>query len=127
MSDNGVVRRRSRFPFDETVSRLTALIESKGVKMFSIIDHAAAAAGAGLKMPPTKVLLFGSPKAGTPLMLAAPSVAIDLPLKILVWQERDGSTWMAYNTAEYLAQRHGLPHGQLEPLGAADALTAAFV
>ncbi len=71
-------------------------------------------------------LIFGSPKAGTPLMLAAPSLAIDLPLKILVWEEQDGAAWMAYNTAEYLAVRHGLPVGQLAPLAAVDGITAAL-
>lgn len=126
MSDNGIVTRPSRFPFDETVSRLTALIENKGAKLFAVIDHAGEAARAGLQMPPTKVLVFGSPKAGTPLMLAAPSLALDLPLKILVWQGQEGSTWMTYNTAEFLARRHGLPHEQLAPLAAPDALTVAL-
>src|SRR6185437_3291700 len=109
---NGIATRRSRYPFDETVARLRTEVESKGGTVFAVIDHAGEAARVGLTMPPTKVLIFGSPKAGTPLMLAAPSLAIDLPLKILVWEETGGAVWMAYNTAEYLADRHELPRAQ---------------
>ena len=123
---NGIATRRSRYPFDETVARLMAEVESKGATVFAVIDHAGEAARVGLTMRPTKLLIFGSPKAGTPLMLAAPSLAIDLPLKILVWEETDASVWMAYNTAEYLADRHGLARPQSAALKAVEALTAAL-
>jgi uncharacterized protein (DUF302 family)/extradiol dioxygenase family protein len=122
----GIVRRRSRYAFDDTVSRLTSAIESKGATLFAVVDHAGEAARVGLSMPPTKLLIFGNPKAGTPLMLAAPSLAIDLPLKVLVWGERDGSAWMAFNDAHYLADRHGLARAQSTALAAVDALTAAL-
>ena len=101
-------------------------VVSKGAMVFAVIDHAGEAARVGLTMPPTKLLIFGSPNAGTALMLAAPSLAIDLPLKILVWEETGGSVWLAYNTAEYLADRHGLARGQSVALAAVDALTAAL-
>ncbi len=127
MNGNGIVTRRSRYGFDETVSRLTALIQGKGAQIFAVIDHAGEAAAAGLSMRPTKVIVFGSPTAGTPLMIAAPTLAIDLPLKILVAEDEDGTVSMAYNTAEYIADRHGLARSQAAALGAGDALTAALV
>ena len=122
----GLVSRRSRYPFDETVARLTSDIESRGARLFAVIDHAGEAQRVGLAMPPTKVLVFGSPRAGTGLMLAAPSLAIDLPLKILVWQEGSGIVWMVYNSAEYLATRHSLPPTHISALQAADAITGAL-
>lgn len=122
---NGMTSRRSRFSLDETLQRLRSAIESKGATVFAVIDHAGEAARVGLAMPPTQLLIFGSPRAGTPAMLAAPSLAIDLPLKILV-SEEGGAVWMSYNTAEYLADRHGLTREQSGPLSAADGLTAAL-
>ena len=121
---NGLVTRRSRYAFDETLRRLRSAIEAKGASVFAVIDHAAAAAQAGLTMPPTQVLIFGSPKAGTPLMLAAPSLAIDLPLKILVSEDLGGAVWMSCNSAEYLAGRHGLASAQSKALAVAEGLTA---
>ncbi len=126
MNTNGICACRSRYSFEETVARLTAEVNSKGATLFAIIDHAGEAARVGLTMPPTKLLIFGSPQAGTPLMLAAPSLAIDLPLKILVWEETGGAVWMAYNTAEYLADRHSLPRRESAALGAVSALSAAL-
>jgi len=102
------------------------MIEGKGAKIFVVIDHAGEAAAAGLTMRPTKLLVFGSPTAGTPLMIAAPTLAIDLPLKILVLENEDGSVSMIYNTAEYIAERHGLVSGLTATLGAPDSLTAAL-
>ena len=122
----GMDTRRSRYGFDETVARLQAEIEARGVKLFAIVDHAGEAARVGLKMPPTKLLIFGSPKAGTPLMLAAPSLAIDLPLKILVTEAAGGQVTMTYNTARYLAERHALDSLQSLALGAVDGLAAAL-
>lgn len=122
----GIASCRSRYAFDETVARLETEIAARRATVFAVIDHAGEAARVGLAMPPTKLLIFGNPQAGTPLMLAAPSLALDLPLKILVWQETDGSVWMAFNTAEYLANRHGLAPIQSTALAVAQALTAAL-
>lgn len=124
---SGLVTRRSRYPFDETIVRLTSEIEARGARMFAVIDHAAEAQRVGLTMPPTKVLVFGNPRAGTGPMLAAPSLAIDLPLKILVWQEGTDVVWMVYNSAEYLAARHALPHTQSAALKAADGITGTLM
>jgi uncharacterized protein (DUF302 family) len=123
---NGLATRRSRFSFDETLQRLRSAIESKGATVFAVIDHAGEAARVGLRMPPTQLVIFGSPKAGTPAMLAAPSLAIDLPLKILVSEDSGGAVWMSYNTGEYLAGRHGLPREQGAALTAAEAVTAGL-
>lgn len=123
-ASSGLVTRRSRYAFEETLQRLRSAIEAKGATVFVVIDHAGEAARAGLTMSPTKVLIFGSPKAGTPLMLAAPSLAIDLPLKILVSEEAGGAVWMTSNSAEYLAARHGVASAQSKALAVADALTA---
>lgn len=106
---NGLVNVTSNHSVDETVERVKNILQAKGVMLFAVIDHSGEAAKVGIKMRPTKLLIFGSPKAGTPLMLAAPSIAIDLPLKILVWEDADGKVWLSYNSPEYLQQRHGLP------------------
>ncbi|MBB5340747.1 DUF302 domain-containing protein [Tunturiibacter gelidoferens] len=99
----------SRYSVDETVSRLEALLKEKGVKRFAVVDHSGEAAAAGLEMSPTKLLIFGSPKAGTPVMLAAPSAALDLPLKILVAEGADGKVLLSWNDPAWLEQRHGFP------------------
>src|SRR5215469_2716704 len=121
---NGIVDVRSNHSVDETVDRVKNILQSKGVTLFAVIDHSGEAAKVGMKMPPTKLLIFGSPKGGTPLMLAAPSVAIDLPLKLLVAQGADGKTTISYNSAEYLKQRHGLPAELLENIAVVDALAS---
>ena len=108
-SDNGIVNVPSHQSVDQTVEKLEAMLRAKGVAVFALIDHSGEAAKVGMKMPPTKVLIFGNPKAGTPLMLAAPSMAIDLPLKILVWEDAQNKVWISYNTPEYLQKRHGVP------------------
>jgi uncharacterized protein (DUF302 family) len=105
----GIASRPSNHSVDQTVDRLKKILQLKGVTLFAVIDHSAEAEKVGMKMPPTKLLIFGSPKAGTPLMLAAPSIAIDLPLKILVSEDSQGKVWLSYNTTEYLKDRHGLP------------------
>jgi uncharacterized protein (DUF302 family) len=94
---------------DRTIERLEETLQAKGIQLFALVDHSGEAEKAGLHMPPTKLLIFGNPKAGTPLMLAAPTTAIDLPLKILVWQDRDDKVWVSYNGAGYLQARHGFP------------------
>src|SRR5580658_9516830 len=109
MDIDGLITHRSNHSVDQTVERLQKMLESKGVKLFCLVDHSGEAERAGLKMRPTKVLIFGNPKAGTPLMVASPSIAIDLPLKILVAEDADGAVWISYNSAEFLAGRHHLP------------------
>jgi uncharacterized protein (DUF302 family) len=107
--DNGIVNISSRHSVDETVEKLKTSLQAKGVTLFALVDHSGEAEKAGLKMRPTKLLIFGSPKAGTPLMIAAPSIAIDLPLKILVWEDANATVQLSYNSPEYLKTRHGLP------------------
>ena len=109
MEKNGIGTIPARGSVDEVVERVEELLRAKQVKLFAMIDHSGEAAGAGLEMRPTKLLVFGNPKAGTPLMVAAPSMAIDLPLKILVWEDADGKTWISWNAPSYLQERHGLP------------------
>jgi uncharacterized protein (DUF302 family) len=121
---NGIVDVPSNHSVDETVDRVKSILQSKGVNLFALIDHSGEAAKVGMKMPPTKLLIFGSPKAGTPLMLAAPSIAIDLPLKILVWEDIQGKVWLSYNSPEYLAERHGLPKDLVQNLAVVATLAA---
>jgi uncharacterized protein (DUF302 family) len=109
MANNGIVNKFSKHSVDDTLGKLQNILEAKGIAVFALIDHSGEAAKVGIKMPPTKLLIFGNPKGGTPLMLAAPSIAIDLPLKILIWQDDQEKVWISYNTPEYLAERHGLP------------------
>ena len=123
-TDSGIVTTASNHSVDETVEKLKTILLSKGITLFALVDHSGEAEKAGMKMPPTKLLIFGSPKAGTPLMLAAPSIAIDLPLKILVWQNADGKTFLSYNKPTYLQQRHGLPDRLLPALAAVETLAA---
>lgn len=107
--ENGIITIPSRHSVDETVERFEKVLEAKGVKLFASIDHSGEAGKAGMQMRPTKVLIFGSPKAGTPLMVAAPSVAIDLPMKALIWEDANGKVWISYNAPAYLQARHRLP------------------
>jgi uncharacterized protein (DUF302 family) len=118
----GLVRLSSAHGVPETLQRLEALLEQRGIQIFCRVDHSGEAAKAGLSMRPTQLLIFGSPKAGTPLMLAAPSIAIDLPLKALVWEDEDGKVWLTYNSAEYLQQRHHLAGAPAPALTAAVAI-----
>src|ERR1700678_2635972 len=123
--ENGIIEIPSNQSVDETVEKLKGILQSKGVTLFAIIDHSGEAEKAGMKMPPTKLLIFGSPKAGTPLMLAAPSIAIDLPLKILVWEDSQGKVWLSYNSPEYLKERHGLPEELVQNISVVAGLAAA--
>jgi uncharacterized protein (DUF302 family)/uncharacterized membrane protein YidH (DUF202 family) len=123
-ADNGIVRIPSNHSVDETVAKLQGILQVKGVKLFVVVDHSGEAAGAGLKMPNTKLLIFGNPKAGTPLMLAAPSSALDLPLKILVAEDSAGKTWISYDALAYLQSRHALPAELLPNIAAIEALAA---
>src|ERR1700739_1043584 len=108
-SENGTVTIQSRHTVDETLARLTQLLQTKSIQVFAVVDHSGEAAKAGLKMPNTKLIIFGNPKAGTPLMLARPSIAIDLPLKILISEDMNAGTWISYNSPQFLQKRHGLP------------------
>jgi uncharacterized protein (DUF302 family) len=121
---NGIIDKLSHHSVEETVERLKGILQSKGVTLFAIIDHSGEAEKVGMKMRPTKLLIFGSPKAGTPLMLAAPSVAIDLPLKILVWEDVQGKVWVSYNSPAYLQQRHGLAPALLPNIAVVEMLAA---
>lgn len=122
--DLGIVDVSSRHSVDETVDKLKAILESKGVTLFALVDHSGEAEKLGMKMRPTKLLIFGSPKAGTPLMLAAPTSAIDLPLKILVWEDPKGNVLVSYNSPEYLAQRHGIAQDLLQNIAVVKSLAA---
>ncbi len=108
-ANNGIVSRPSNHSVNEVVATLQTILQSKGVTLFSVIDHSGEAAKLGMRMPNTKLLIFGSPKAGTPIMLAAPTIALDLPLKILVAEDTAGQTWLSYNSSDYLRERHGVP------------------
>jgi uncharacterized protein (DUF302 family) len=121
---NGIVDKLSHQSVEETVERLKRVLQSKGVTLFAIVDHSGEAEKVGIKMRPTKLLIFGSPKAGTPLMQAAPSVAIDLPLKILVWEDGQGKVWVSYNSPAYLQQRHGIPPELVQNIAVAETLVA---
>jgi uncharacterized protein (DUF302 family) len=123
--EEGIVKIPSGHSVDETVDRLKAILQSKGVTLFALIDHSGEAEKVGMKMPPTKLLIFGNPKGGTPLMLASPSAAIDLPLKILIAEDSQGKVWISYNSAEYLKERHGLPENLLPNIAVVPALAAA--
>lgn len=115
-ADNGLTTVPSSFSVAETINRLEALVKEKGITVFARIDHQAEAAKAGLTMKASQLLIFGNPKAGTPLMKAAPTTAIDLPLKALAWEDADGKVWLSYNRPDFLKQRHGLSDDQLKPL-----------
>ena len=120
----GIINTFSNHSVDETVEKLKGILAAKGVALFALVDHSGEAQKVGMKMPPTKLLIFGSPKAGTPLMLAAPSVAIDLPLKILVSEDAQGKVCISYNSPAYLQERHGLPPELLQNIAVVETLAA---
>ena len=121
---NGIANLPSNHSVDQTVESLQQILQAKGVTLFALVDHSGEAEKVGLHMRPTKLLIFGSPKAGTPLMQAAPSIAIDLPLKILVWEDAQGKVWVSYNTPAYLQQRHNLPAELLQNIAVVETLAA---
>ena len=123
--DRGIADLPSNHSVDETVERLQKILPERGLTVFAVVDHSGEAEKVGLQMPPTKLVIFGSPKAGTPLMLASPSVAIDLPLKILVWQDGNGKVRVSYNTPEYLRERHGFPEELVPNIAGVSALASA--
>ena len=121
-TNQGIINKPSNHSVGQTVERLKDILHSKGITLFALIDHSGEAEKVGMKMPPTKLLIFGNPKAGTPLMLAAPSSAVDLPLKILIWEGPQGKVWVTYNSPAYLQGRHGLPAELLQNLDVVETL-----
>ena|ERR1700688_4654313 len=121
-TNNGIVNKPSKHSVEQTVEALSNILKSKGVAVFALIDHSGEAEKVGLKMRPTKLLIFGNPKAGTPLMLASPSSAIDLPLKLLVWEDAQSKVWLSYNSPEYLRERHGLPQELMQNIAIIEGL-----
>lgn len=119
---DGIITRPSPYSVPETIHRLTAVLEGRGIKIFALVDHSGEAEKAGLKMPPTQLLIFGNPKGGTGIMLAAPLSAIDLPLKALAWADSDGKVSVSYNDPNYLKQRFGLSDEALRPIAGMGAL-----
>jgi uncharacterized protein (DUF302 family) len=122
LPENGMVHVLSPWTVPQTVERIEAVLADKGLALKATIDHAADALAAGLSMPPTVLLIFGNAAAGTPVMLAAPTLAFDLPLKALVWQDSEGRVRVSYNSPEYLKQRHGIPDNLLPRISGGAAL-----
>ena len=121
-SASGIVTIPADQSVDHAVHKLETVLQERGIKLFTLIDHSGEAEKAGMQMRPTKLLIFGSPKAGTPLMIAAPGIAIDLPLKILVWEDGGGKVWISYNDPAYLQKRHGLPEDLVKNIAGVEAL-----
>jgi uncharacterized protein (DUF302 family) len=124
---SGIIDVPSRYSVPETLARLQSILKEKSITVFALIDHSGEAEKAGLAMRPTQLLIFGSPKAGTPLMVAAPRLAIDLPLKALAWQDEQGKVWLSYNSPEYLQQRHGFPEELMKNIAGIAALVQKAV
>ena len=123
-SNTGIVDVPSNHSVDQTVEKLKGILNAKGVTLFALVDHSGEAEKAEMKMRPTKLLIFGSPKAGTPVMLAAPSIAIDLPLKVLVWEDSSGNVWVSYNSPAYLQKRHNVPDEFMQNIALVETLAA---
>jgi uncharacterized protein (DUF302 family) len=125
--DNGMVHLSSSYPVPERLKRLESIFQTRGLTVFARIDHSGEAEKVGMKMRPTQLIVFGSPQGGTPLMLASPTLAIDLPLKALVWEDAGGKVWVSYNTAEYLKQRHNIPDELLKNIAVIGPLLQTVV
>jgi uncharacterized protein (DUF302 family) len=124
ITGNGIIAIPSKHSVDQTVETLKSILQEKGATLFALIDHSGEAQKVGMKMRPTKLLIFGNPKAGTPVMLAVPSIAIDLPLKILIGEDDQGKVWISYNSPVYLQQRHLLPRELLQNIAVVETLAA---
>src|SRR6266851_6105887 len=122
LPDNGMAHVSSPYSVPETLKRLESVLQAKGLTIFARIDHSGEAEKVGMKMRPTQLLIFGSPKAGTPLMIASPTLAIDLPLKALVWEDTDGNVWLSYNSPDYLKRRHEIPDELVKNIAGAGAV-----
>jgi uncharacterized protein (DUF302 family) len=120
--ESGLVDLPSNHPVEETVEKLAGILKSKEITLFALVDHSGEAEKAGIKMRPTKLFIFGNPKAGTPVMLASPSSAIDLPLKILIWEDANDKVWITYNSPIYLQQRHNIPPELLQNIAVIEPL-----
>jgi len=123
-TDTGIISIPSNHSVDQTVDKLQDQLQAKGVKLFALVDHSGEAEEAGLRMRPTKLLIFGNPKAGTPVMMASPTIAIDLPLKILVWEDGGGQIWISYNGPAYLQARHDVPPDLVHNIAVVEALAS---
>ena len=123
--EDGLIDIPSNHSVDKTVEKLKGILQAKNITLFALVDHSGEAAKEGIKMRPTKLLIFGNPKGGTPVMLAAPSIAIDLPLKILIWEDGHGKVWVTYNSPAYLQKRHGLPAELLPNISVIEAVAKA--
>lgn len=123
-SDNGIINKPSRYSVEESVERLKGVLQAKDITLFALIDHSGEAEKVGMQMRSTKLLIFGNPKAGTPVMLAAPSTALDLPLKLLIWEDDATCVWLSYNSPGYLQIRHGVPQELLQNIAGVEALIA---
>jgi uncharacterized protein (DUF302 family)/uncharacterized membrane protein YidH (DUF202 family) len=121
-ADSGIIDTPTTHSVDESVEKLKSILRDKGITLFALVDHSGEAEKAGMKMRPTKLLIFGNPKGGTPVMVAAPSIAIDLPLKVLVWEDAAGKTWLSYNSPDYLKKRHGVPDDLVKNIAVVGAL-----
>jgi uncharacterized protein (DUF302 family) len=121
---NGIVTKSANCTVEEAINKIKSLLVSRGITLFTVIDHSGEAEAIGMKMPDTKLLIFGNPKGGTPLMLAAPSIAIDLPLKLLVTQDTNGKCSISYNSSQYLQKRHGVPDDLIQNIAIIEALAA---
>ncbi|MGD0445051.1 MAG: DUF302 domain-containing protein [Edaphobacter sp.] len=125
--DNGMIHLSSPRTVAETLALLETIVQTKGITILARVDHSGDAEKAGLKMQPTKLLIFGNAKAGTPLMIASPTVAIDLPLKALVWEDSSGKVWLSYNSPDYLRQRHAIPDNLLQNIAGIGPICAEAV
>jgi len=123
-STDGLIDIPSNQSVDDTVNKLTGILQAKGVTLIALIDHSGEAEKAGMEMRPTKLLIFGNPKAGTPLMVLAPHSAIDLPLKILIWEDAQRKVWITYNSSTYLQERHNLPANLMQNIAVVETLAA---
>ena len=123
-SENGVVTIPSRHSVEQTVEKVQETLRAKGIRLVALVDHSGEAERAGMQMRPTKLLIFGNPSAGTPLMVAAPTVAIDLPLKLLVSEDANGKVWISFNSPAYLQSRHRLPQDLVQNIAVVEVLAA---
>jgi len=122
LPDNGLVHLRSPYSVPETLKRLESVLHARNFTVFARVDHSGEAEKVGLTMHPTQLIIFGSPKAGTPLMVASPTLAIDLPLKALAWEDGNGQVWLSYNSPDYLQRRHEIPDELVKNIAGAGAL-----
>jgi uncharacterized protein (DUF302 family) len=127
LTGSGLVTAPSVYSVERAVELIEAALQAKGIKLFVIVDHSGEAAAVGQRMPNTKLLIFGNPKGGTPLMVAAPTLAIDLPLKILVWEDNEARVWVTYNSPDYLRTRHNVPPALIGVLDVVQHIASAAV